>query len=321
MDAKSLLAGIASVRENDTLRKGWSRIARFIHPPNNEHHEKRDAILLGSILATLSLAWGSTFIGLYGCTILIAFLAGTRLAMAKYPIPGVSPRMVTIVAAIVSFYITLIEPTLGMLVAPLVAGGCLVRLFHRRVGKKRIASRWLRYLVDALVMGAGAFTCVLLYDWIYAHAIPAVHPYTVLLFVALPIILVLINSGLTLYCLDRMRTSKSIIYKLAPALGVVLFAAVFPMHESVLGSFFSQFTFGDLAEWMFALLVLVLAFPPSISSAARGGGIGRAFLPHLPDLLGVELGLHVGSRLFHTGERRPHKNRHHQRANHAARRG
>jgi hypothetical protein len=254
---------------------GVSRFTSFFKPPTNEQHEKRDAILLGIALGTLALVAVSIYLPLAGCLVLVLAFVGCRYLSRRF---NFHATIVSVVTYAVSLYITLIQPAIGMFIGPLLLAAFASWLYHRRFASKKLASRhWIRRISTLLVVLAGAVPSFFLYDWIYTKGIPAVHPLTVYLWNVSPLAFVVCAMLLTTYCVLRLDTSKSMVYRLAPGFSVVGFAILYPMHDAVTGGYLDQITAGDIAEWVFALTTFALAFIRPSLMRLGGLAVGGAF--------------------------------------------
>ena len=265
MSLNDKLAAVVSRGRGSKARS----IVRFLKPMTNEQYERRDELLLGIALATVLLGYLSLYLSLTGCLILL-----TALAICRGPSRGFGYFTVAVnaVTIIVAFYITLIQPLIGIFVGPILIGSLCSWSYNRRIASKRLASRpCTRWLSTFVVLLASALPSLFLYNRIYTIGIPLVHPYTVVLWNLSPFIYVVAAEVLTLYCVSRLQTSKNMVYRLVPGLTVLGFALLYPMHEAVPGGFLDQVTTGDVMEWVFALCTFALAFiQPSLM---RLGGI------------------------------------------------
>jgi hypothetical protein len=316
-------------RKSSTRWGGASRFAQFLRPPSNEHHERRDAVLLGTLLGTFALGSLAIYLPLWGCLALLAGLAISWYAAGRF---GRYQTITTAVSLLLLLYISLIQPMIGLFIGPvLLSGACqwiCVRRF--RLAKRGRADRQAkpsRSFGDTLastasssspdtlasaasssrrepastpVKGKGVFSTILrflflwlvrfvlliagvvpfffLYDWVYKTVIPAVHPFTVSAWNMSPALYVIGASLVTLYCIKRLKTSNSLVYKMAPGFSVVIFAVLYPMHESLPGGVIDQFSVGDGAEWLFAMFVFIFGvFSPALLRLT-GMATGLAFL-------------------------------------------
>jgi hypothetical protein len=132
--------------------------------------------------------------------------------------------------------------------------------------------------VRFVLLAVGVVPFFFLYDWVYKTGIPAVHPFTVSAWNISPALYVIGASLITLYCIKRLKTSNSLVYKLAPGFSVVIFAVLYPMHESLPGGWLDQISVGDGVEWLFAMFIFIFGvFSPALLRIA-GMGTGLAFL-------------------------------------------
>jgi hypothetical protein len=264
-----------SITTGESSTGDVSRFAKFFKPMSNEQHEQRDATLLGIALGTFALGSLSLYLPLIACLGLLLTFAGCRYLSRRF---GFYASTVTAVTTIVSLYITLIQPLIGIFIGPLLLSALAAWIYHRRFASKKLASRQLvRRLSTFVVVLAGAVPSFFIYNWIYTVGIPAVHPVTVMLWNISPLIYVACSMLLAVYCVARLNTSKSMVYRLAPALTVVGFALLYPMHEAVPGGFLAQVSVGDIAEWVFALAALALAFIRPSFLRLGGLALGASF--------------------------------------------
>jgi hypothetical protein len=275
MSLKDKLAAIVPGQGSGASTSEASRLARYFKPLTNEQHEKRDAVLLGIALGTFALGSLSLYLPLTGCLGLLLAFAGCRYLSRRF---GFHVATVTVVTYIVSLYVTLIQPLIGMFIGPVLISGFLAWLYHRRFAGKKLASRrWTRRLSTLVVIIAGAVPSFFVYNWVYTAGIPAVHLFTVPLWNFSPFIYVASAMLLTLYCVQRGQASKSLVYRLAPGLTVVGFALLYPMHEAVPGGFLQQITAGDIVEWSFAVAIFALSFIRPSWMRLGGLAVGSAF--------------------------------------------
>jgi hypothetical protein len=226
--------------------------------PTNEDHEKRDAILLSGVLATFALCELALYLPLYGCLALLVLLVGGCSASFYF---DYHQKLTTAVAAVVIGYTTLIQPVVGMFFGPLALAGLAVSFYWRKLARGKFGfGLLLAGITTALVALVSFAASFFVYDWSYLQAIPAIHPFTVHAWNLSPFAYVVLATLLVVYCVQRMKSSDSLVYRLAPGFSAIGFALLYPMHEAVPGSILSQITVGDVVEWLFVAGAFITAF-------------------------------------------------------------
>ena len=125
----------------------------------------------------------------------------------------------------------------------------------------------------AKISAAAVFTLLgsaVVYGLLSRLVLPFLHPLTVSLYNAGPLIAVIAGVLVTLYCAWRIKgdIDDRFYYKLAPGVCAALFAIFFPMKNTWVG-------FG--AEWFFVALTFGLAFRGSRPLLIGGTSIGATF--------------------------------------------
>lgn len=175
------------------------------------------------------------------------------------------PRPMAAFVAVQVIWLPVSQPLYGY-VAPALIGLLLsfaaVWWADGRMGQRLKA--W-KYLLALLLSAAVAYPLELAYGWAFDVAVPAIQPARAALYAVSPFLLVAFFAMLTWFCAWRIREDdERLIYRFLPAMTAVIFALVFPMYEPDGRGWWALLTWGNAAEWTFALIVLVLSFGENI---------------------------------------------------------
>ncbi|MBA3991877.1 MAG: hypothetical protein C0469_00020 [Cyanobacteria bacterium DS2.3.42] len=146
------------------------------------------------------------------------------------------------------------------------------------LGAVSVSGVW-RYLLAVPMSAALSWPLEKAYMWAFSSAVPELQSARVALYTVSPFLLVLVFMGVTAYCAWRIKEGdERIVHNFLPGLTAALFAVVFPMYEPDGSGWWAFATWGNAAEWLFVVIMLILGLAGSRRLLLLiGNGLGTVF--------------------------------------------